>query len=420
MRMLGEITFASEKFLCAPLPRRPGPPTATQIPTMPRSLQSYLPPLHIYRQLLREASYLPPVCQSFARSQIRTRFRVHQSDPPASRAPATRLRLRRARHDLRYLWAANNGLASNMFRILLLAYGRIGKRRRTLMANFVAKEMPVDSAALEAQIRAEVAEAEAEAGRRERKSKKDESGKNCATTRRALRPDWLDAWDLPKLHVLAASQARRSFWSPKPEIKGNKLKPENDIPTENSWGRPLPMKLARSKLRKWYKLLVNRLMPPVARGEWDTLRLLATGQPDRSLWAMPSRRPRAKSWLPGDKEDGEKTWDWRRYATEPVRSIERGSSRSQKARTGEEGEAPYGLGPPIGLQNYDRLRMWQRLYTKVWLMTPTMAESETQKGRWDIHWGQTSREVPVATPMQTAFFEGAVAGKTRRGRRKIK
>lgn len=395
---------------------------------MPRSLQSSLPPLHLYRQLLREASYLPPVCQPFARSQIRARFRVHQYDLPAARSPATSLRLRRARHDLRYLWAANNGLASNMFRILLLAYGRIGKRRRTLVANFVAKELPSDSAALEAQIRADTeagvgAGAGAGAGAEDGKGagKQEEKERPGPTTnKRKLEPDWLDDWDLPKLHVLAVSQARQSFWSPKPDIKGSKLKPENDIPKENSWGRPLPMKLARSKLRKWYKMLINRLMPPLGRAEWNTLELLARGEPDRSLWAMPSRRSPARSHRE-DEDDGRKTWDWRAYATEPVRSIERGSSRSQKARTGEEGEAPYGLGPPIGLQNYNSLRMWQRLYTKVWLMTPTMAESESHPGKWNILWGKKSRDVPVATPNQTAFFEGAVAGKTRWGRgKKIK
>lgn len=357
-------------------------------------LHTRLPTLHTYRHLLREASYLPPVCQAYFREQIRSRFRLHHHDPPSS--PDTKLRLRRARHDLRYLWAANHGLRDNMLRVLLLAYGRIGKRRRTLMRNFGAKQLPADSAALEAQIQEDVERAKR---RRDR--------------------DWLDGWDVPKLHALAVSQARQSFWSPRSEIKGNRLKPEEDIPEENSWGRPLPARLARTKLRKWYKRLIVRLMPPVGRAEWDKLRLLATGAADMTLWAMPPRRPRGRTLSCGDDE--RKKWDWRAYATTPVRAVERGSSRSQKARTGEEGEAPYGLGQPIGVRSYDRHRMWQRLYTKVWEMTPTMAvveDQEGQKRRWDIRWGRISKEAPVAVPKQMAFFEGAVAAKPKAKRGK--
>lgn len=381
------------------------------LPRIPRSipstktrslvfLQTRLPTLHSYRHLLREASYLPPVCQAYFREQIRSRFRLHQHDPPSS--PETKLRRRRARHDLRYLWAANHGLRDNMLRILLIAYGRIGKRRRVLMHNFGAKQLPADSAALEAQIQEEVE-------RRERRRERD----------------WLDGWDVPKLQALAVSQARRTFWSPRPEIKGSRLKPEDDIPEENSWGRPLPARLARSKLRKWYKRLIVRLMPPVGRAEWDKLRQLATGAADSGLWAMPARRPRGTA-LVGEGEgddDKHKKWDWRAYATTAVRAVERGSSRSQKARTGEEGEGPYGQGPAIGVHSYDRRRMWQRLYTKVWEMTPTMAEAEAQDGekrRWQIEWGHSGTEAPVAVPKQMAFFDGAVGAtpKNRRGKKR--
>lgn len=382
-----------------------------------QALQNRLPTLHTYRHLLREASYLPPVCQAYARDQIRARFRLHHHDPPAD--PATKLRFRRARHDLRHLRGANHGLVSNMLRILLLTYGRIGKRRRVLMHNFGALTLPADTEALAAQLQQqeqkEEAEAEAVGGGDGEKKKKKKKRKR----------DWLDGWDVHKLHALATSQARRTFWSVRAYIKGNKLKPEEEIPAQNSWGRPLSMRLTRSKLRKWYRHLIERLMPPVARGEWDTLRLLATGGADRSLWAMPVRRPqgRAAPWRRGDEDvvrTGEelgwgvrRAWDWRAYATTPVRAVERGSSRSQKARTGEEGEAPYGLGQPIGVRSLDRLRIWTRLYAKVFEMTPVMTEEEASgpgdKRRWDIEWGQVTKEgPPVATRKQRAFFEGAV------------
>lgn len=369
---------------------------------MPRSLHAHaqahvrLTTLHIYRHLLRQSSYLPPVCQTYTRDQIRTRFRHHHHDDPVS--PSTKLRLRRAQHDLRYLCAANNGLHANMLRILLLTYGRLGKRRRLLIHHFVAKPPPADQQELADHIRNEQA----------RHPKR-------------LKRDWLDGWNLSKLHALAESQARRSFWSPKPELKGRKLAPEEEIPKENTWGRPMPAKLARSKLRRLYIAMINRIMPPVGKSEWDTLALLATGKADPSLGQMPPRRPQARSLYGEDVDggkEGRKAWDWRAYATTPVRSIERGSSRSQKARTGEQGEAPYGLGSAIGTRNYDRSRMWKRLYNRIWEMTPTMTEVDGQRGKWEIRWGQTLREVPFAAPGQTAFFEGAVAAKGKKSRKK--
>lgn len=350
---------------------------------MRRPLQ--VPILHLYRHLLREASYLPPLCQRFAKDQICTRFHKHRHDRVTD--PATKERVRRARHHLRYLWAANHGLLDNMLRILLLAFGRVGRRRRELIHDLVLrKETPADSAELARQI-------EVEKGRQQEPKK--------------LPPDWLDRWDLPKLHALAASQSQRSFWSPKPDVRWKKLNAEDDLPKENTWGRPLAAKLKRSKLRKWYKRLINRIMPPVSRSEWETLGLLATGRAEKSLWQMPTRRPSAQLLNGGDGDATgrhPKVWDWKAYATKPVRSIERGSSRSQKARTGEEGEAPYGLGSPLGLHSYNRSRVWERLYLKVWAMTPIIEEATGQKGKWRIQWGQVRRQYPVAMPTQTAFF----------------
>lgn len=361
---------------------------------MPISLSTRLPTRVIYRRLLREASYLPPLCQSYAKDQIRTRFRKHIYDPVDD--PQTKTRIRKAQHDLRHLWAANHGMVDNMFRILMRTYGRVGKRRRDLIHNLLRPEPPADSEELAKQI-----EESRQQDAQELQSKKK------------LPPDWLDKWNTEKLLALAASQARQSFWSPKSELK-KKLNPEAGIPEKNVWGRPLPAKLKKSKLRKWYKVLIEKVMPPVGRDEWEALRLLATGEADKSLWAMPARRPLAKSLesYETDAEDNSsKTWNWKTYATQAVRHIERGQSRSQKGRTGEQGEAPYGLGTPIGMRNYDRTRLWKRLYAKIWAMTPVMEKAAGTKAGWQVEWGRVKREVPVATLEQMDWFEGAEPAK---------
>lgn len=366
-------------------------------------LRTRLPTRELYRQLLREASYLPPLCQPFAKDRIRGRFHEHIHDPVD--CPQTKTRIREAHHELRNMWAANHGTVGNMFRILMFTFGRLGKRRRELIRTLLLPEPPADSTELEKQIEAQS------------KESRDPSSRS----KKKLPPDWLDKWNTDKLLALAKSQARHTFWTPKSEVKNKKLNPEEHVPEKTVWGRPPAAKLERSKIRKWYKSLVDKIMPPLGRDEWETLRLLATGVADKSLWEMPPRRPLAvtpPSFGGQPVQESNKAWDWKAYATQAVRHIERGSSRSQKGRTGEQGEAPYGLGPPIGLHQYKRLRLWTRLYAKIWAMTPVMEKAPETASGWRIEWGKIRREVTVATPELAALFEGAEPAKARaRGKR---
>lgn len=217
--------------------------------------------------------------------------------------------------------------------------------------------------------------------------------------------DWLERWDLQKLHALATSQASQGFYSLKPDVKAHKLEPEKEIPKTNIWGRPLAKKLVRSKRRKWYKRLINRVMAPVGRGQWEALRDLASGDADRSLYMMPPRRTRVERI---EEKKERETWDWRRYAVEPVRSVERGMSRSKIAWTGQVPTGPYGARNGTDIHDYSSKRFWRRLYMRVWEATPTMAEKPGEEGQWNVEWGGISRRVPVARPEQMAFFDGEI------------
>ncbi|ROV93183.1 hypothetical protein VMCG_08703 [Cytospora schulzeri] len=360
--------------------------------------------LHVYRHLLREASYLPPICRPYIVEQIRNRFDKHRYDD--SHSPDTKHRIRRARHDVRFLWAANNGLLSNMQRILLLVFGRTGKRRSELIHDLVRREPPSDSDELERALTRE----------REARTYKARDG-----TYKERAPDWLDKWDMDNIQTFASSQGRTNqVASPRPQIKSKQIDPAKRLPEADIWGRPLAASLARSKLRKEYKALVNRVLPPVVKSEWDTLRALAMGEADSGLWKMPPRRPQAR--LPGDDSgDGEKTkeWDWQAYATEPVRSIERGRSRSQRARTGEEVDGPYEQGNPRGLHRYTP-RLWRRLFARIWETTPVIEERPGKNGKADIVWGQTSKDAPVATAAHAVFFEGVPDVSRTSGKRRSK
>ncbi|POS72324.1 hypothetical protein DHEL01_v209285 [Diaporthe helianthi] len=358
------------------------------------------PTLHVYRGLLRQASYLPPICQPFIRLQIVSRFRRHAPDHAAS--PQTRRRLRQARHDLRFLYAANNGLVQNLFRILLLVFGRTGSRRRLLVQCLLRQDPPADSAQLEVAIARDT-------------QARTYTAKDGSLAQRAQ--DWLDKWDTRKLCALAASQARRGPpHSPRPDIKASQTDPAARLPHTNIWERPLPATLARSKLRKEYVRLVNRILPPLPTGDWETLRALALGHPDSSaLCQMPQRRPVAVPLRGGHGDQGASTqWSWHAHATEPVRAVERASSRSRRGRTGRPLPGPHGQEAAIGTHTYTP-RLMRRLFATVWEMTPTMEARPGVEDKWDITWGRVPKGVPVAATAHATLFEVAPAV-TRAGR----
>lgn len=358
---------------------------------MPAS--THLPPLHLYRRLLREATYLPNPCAPYIRQQITTRFKKHKHDDP--KILMTKQRLRAAHTHLRSLRAANAGVLDHMTHILHLTLGRCGRRRRVLMVQQFRTNVQPD--------------------------KNDtrpgfDRGMPVALQRQTLHggqpipEDWLDHWDIPKLAALMLSQHRHKFANLKPDLTARQLKiTEEQIPPENALGRPFGAKAARSRLRKYYKKVIDKLSAPLPLEEWEALRKLAKGED--GPWGEngpPPRRKRcggAETMTTTTTVKGKKPWDWRLYAVEPVRSVERSQSRSMKARTGEQGEGPYGLGRAIGIHDYQRVRTWRRLYARIWEATPTMVPVASSERKWKIMWGERDRaKVPVALPAQMAFF----------------
>ncbi|KAJ9137561.1 hypothetical protein NKR23_g9079 [Pleurostoma richardsiae] len=374
---------------------------------MPLSFPGPQAPLHVYRHLLREASYLPPVCTAYVKDRIRTRFRRHrrESDPAAAR-----LRLGKARHDLRFLRAANAGDMARMRRLLLKCFGRTGPRRRELVNRLVAPAPPADSAEL-AEMVARMKDKAVEAS-----DSSDEAAESGVPLkgRKGGKPDFLDKWDTSKVLALAKSQSVASITnSPRPNIKSGRMDADADIPKSNIWGRPLPLKVHRTKEKKWWKAMIHRVLPPVEKGEWNLLGALARGETSaKASWEMPSRRPAARSVThksdtrPGQDAEAA-VWDWGIYVNEPVRSLERKSSRKFKLLTGEEqaSSSPYAAGPPVGIHTFSP-RFWRRMYANIWQMTPIMEKRPGADGKFQITWGKLKAELPYATNGYGEFFEG--------------
>ncbi|EAA33732.1 hypothetical protein GE21DRAFT_5217 [Neurospora crassa] len=342
--------------------------------------------LHLYRHLLRESSYLPVLIRPFFDERITTRFRAHRASDPSS-CPQTATRLKRAHHDLRYLRAANAGDLPRMRRILLLAFGRTGAKRRQLLAELLEPDTPSSDEELQKYI-----------------------NKARAIVKEGRKPDWLDNWDTEKLKAFVRSQtggdAPPIVNRPKPEITNHQLAPERYVPKENIWGGPLNEKVRRTKLKKTYKQVAEKVLPPVPREEWELLRDLVNKKEE---WEVPKRRTVGRMvWAKEDKSQEEAVldWNWQRYATQPIWLVDRQKSRRNMLLSGQVDEdLPMGEQQPINCHRYTP-RLWRRTLEQVWRMTAVMERRKDGKG-WEIEWGQKKYEPPVAPSADLEFFEGA-------------
>ncbi|KAK3688914.1 hypothetical protein B0T22DRAFT_163544 [Podospora appendiculata] len=322
--------------------------------------------LHLFRHLLRESSYLPPIARSFIDGRITARFRSHARDDFTTIGP----KVREAHRGLRNLRAANAGDMERMRRVLYWSFGRLGRRRRELLGEFVRLEHP-----------------------------------NPPPNDR--RADFLDTWDVKKVTAFVRSQAATPILnSAKTPLTIHQVNVENSLPTENAWGRPLAAKLRRSKLRKAWKLAIDKVIPPLPGREWTLLRDLANGTAPRKLWAVPKRRPVCRALT----DDDLPAWNWQTYATQPVAKVDVQANRRNKLLSGIVDEHSPVDPPALNCHRYTP-RFWRRMYHNIYQMSAKMEPSRKGVG-WDITWGAQLFEVPPAPAASMDFFQGARADGT--------
>ncbi|ORY70479.1 uncharacterized protein BCR38DRAFT_328267, partial [Pseudomassariella vexata] len=353
-------------------------------------------PLHLYRHLLREATYVSPICRPWTTDRIKARFR----NPRSRFVKEPKGDIKKAHKALRFLRAANAGHVERMVMLCYLATGRHGKRRRELSASYLAKEPPVDSSSLE----------ELTTSRNVTSDK--QSRRLKGTEKRFSHPDWLDNWSTDKMKALAESQYanQQNDW---PHQMRRLFDPRKHLPTENCWGQPFNPKLARRKLAKHYVQLLKSLIPPLPQGEWDQLKQLTLGEAEASMFDIPSRRPVATPMSSPNgsskPDDGKNTlldrhWDWARYATRSIRHIEVGNSRNKRVLSGGVDENPRGQGHPIGVRAFKPRSLRRNIYGKVWLASPTM--KKRPNGTWNITWGNVSPKFTQPSKNDLSFFKG--------------
>ncbi|KAH6889290.1 hypothetical protein B0T10DRAFT_49553 [Thelonectria olida] len=363
---------------------------------MPRPnapLPDFLPPLAIYRHLLRECSYLPPTWSHTIVSAIRGRFRQH-------RKYDTRQEKHRAHayQFLNTLRSANEGNRGVMQNLMRKALARTGPRRRTLMNKLVLRDGPSDSDALEALLNT-------------RKTLKDISEWTTETAESTSKPAFGRTsrppksafhlkWDKSKvLRLLRSQQSQQGddYWIHKPI---RHLNEDQFVRKETIWGTPTGKRVIWKRQGQFWRKAASKMMPPLKKDEWELIGRLCTAQDFDSDSTVPVRRTPAK--LINDKQNSEDMgWDWEGYARYGANNVESRKSAKRSQRTGQEDTGPYSKSKSareIGS------RWYRRAYARVWKITPAM-EQDPHSLKHKITWGTFPNPAVPATKSQLDIFE---------------
>ncbi|KAI1109098.1 hypothetical protein F5Y14DRAFT_44099 [Nemania sp. NC0429] len=358
---------------------------------MPLQIPHPTTPLHLYRHLLRESTYLPALCRPWIASRIKDRFRDRRY-----RKPATPY-VKQAYTSLRYLRSANAGHIGRLERLCFMATGRVGKRRRILATTQLAAPPPADTAEAE-QSRIETVPQSAPS---------DHPVDAAAHSHPAASPwkkrDWLENWSLDMISALARSQVAQqaSNW---PQSMRRTLDTKKIERGTNVFGRPYNPKLLRNKLKKHWAGVLHQLLPPLPQGEWDHLASLVHGDANADELTIPRRRPVARPVRHSNHDLANEQWDWSQHVLKPARVIERGSNRRQKSLTGNEDQDPRGHGRPIGVRVIGSRKL-QRIYGRIWNMSPIIKEGSGAK-KWSVSWGENEQRISAPFKSDLSFFKG--------------
>lgn len=256
---------------------------------------------HLLRALLRECTYLPdPAARSYTHHHVLNRFRDYhprqekdQKDAKPSTSPAfspPRLRgaLKNAQKSLNFLRRANEGEKGPLQQLLLLVYGRSGRRRHELMDTLLMPDpisereaVELSQAAVDAALNpydsiSGIPRAVVEAPRKEGKPHVYEISPRYS-----------------KLRALLESQknAAHPVESSRAKLRSTRL----EVPMTNVWMRPFPRRRERNMVVEWYALLLDKLFPPLPEDEWERLKGLVTGT--RKWKGLKRRRPGVPSHM---------------------------------------------------------------------------------------------------------------------------
>lgn len=295
--------------------------------------------LDLYRSLLRECSYLPdPIARDYSHSQVVRRFRRYDRRTP----PKDKYNLlwqsahrKTALRGLSLLKRANVGYSKPLEKVLRLAYGRIGPRRRDLVATTIAPEVPAD---------------------------------NLIVAEMMKKPTMFeDGWEPPEIVVnLLKSQDSNATISRLGVLQKVKTF-EPPIPKTNSWGKEVSKRRRRNIRQRWYNSALQSLFPPL---------------PDPDLKILDGLISGSVPWEPVKRRTPVGTWPT------PLENLsdflEGGPKKGHTFRA-------WASGRPHNITHRFMRRLWQRISSLV----PRLEWSEEAQ-RHRFHWDTMKKEGNVS------------------------
>jgi hypothetical protein len=362
---------------------------------------SNLKTIHILRSLLREATYIPDAsARHYFRRYIVNRFKAYQ---PVQNATAsidgravdkyrhrafqkrktsiiierTRETQRKALKGLSYLRRANQGELPCLRKILLFAYGRMGRRRYELLAELLKPEVAANGNA----------------------KLLSSSQENLAPLHQLFYSDkrFLSFFDAPKkktkdeFTIEISDRYPRLKTVVKSQVQagvaiGRHLKrPHILTPIRNVWERPMPIKRARNNVKRWYAETMTRLLPPLPKDEYDKLRALSVGE--KWIEFAKPRTP-AVQLRPEHKDED---------ALSRAR-IDEGLALDKLSKA----DRPRGIQRP----HHITTRFMRRLYAKVLALSCKLDWNEERK-KWFAVWGSmTTKPKSYTALVDERLFAG--------------
>ncbi|EXJ90680.1 hypothetical protein A1O1_03784 [Capronia coronata CBS 617.96] len=238
-------------------------------------------PIHLYRALLRECTYLPlPRCRSFMKSYVTESFRRWLPKYTVGRTntgreidfPKQVQLLHRGRKALSTLHRANEGHLGPLEKVLRLTYGRTGPRRHQLLNKFLAAPPPLKGVNEASCVDLSPSTTDG-----------DGDGDNVTKYSRA--------WEPPlQMQALLASQAEQQHQFGRAGTN-LKVKVRFSPPEKTTWGNPLPERRYKNLKHEWYLQNLKAVLPPLPEPEYREVYNLTTGA--SKFPALKPRRPRA-------------------------------------------------------------------------------------------------------------------------------
>lgn len=344
--------------------------------------ETYFKTLKLYRNLLRAVSYFPDhFAQATIHKQIVFRFRKAQARFSEMKAKTHKmgyrstaksdeyrnrisLKLANGRQKLGVLTRATCGDPECFLKVLMLAYGRVGKRRRELIRALIEDDpesIPEDSETLLKFIHGD-----------DKLEKLLES--------KSLRAG-------PKFNAFLKSQKTCQNKDVRDTIK--ELEPK--VPKTNIWGRTLPRKRVATIKKDWWALVLKKMLPPVPRDEYERLKGLSLGKLPLP-WLVSKRKP---AILLNADSTSINTTDWINIFKYPLREldeveIDMVKFTDQGLQTDKNNlNTHFRLPEALGHKCIRSRRSLRRLYGRVWAMTATMSKDESTD-KWIVEWGRGS------------------------------